>query len=82
MVDSSSPYLRKDEVQWAIFSLKVSKAPRVDMITAEEIVAAGEKREYILFALCSMIWQEKRIPEEWKKSIIVSIFKKERQSYI
>lgn len=75
-MDADSPALMKDEVRWAISSLKRDKAPGVDMVTAEEIMAAGEDGVDIMFALCNKIWAEERIPEEWKQSIIVPIFKK------
>jgi len=74
--DADSPAITKDEVRWAISCLKRDKAPGVDMVTAEEIIAAGEDGVDVMFVLCSKIWTEERIPEEWKQSIIVPIFKK------
>ena len=47
----------------------------MDSITAEEIAAAGEEGVDIMFALCSKIWKEERVPDEWKHSIIVPIHK-------
>ncbi len=75
-LENDSPSLSKDEVRWAISCLKSGKAPGVDKITAEEIAAAGEEGVDIMFALCSKIWREERVPEEWKHSIIVPIHKK------
>src|SRR5664279_4512148 len=75
-VDVDSPALTKEEVRWAISCLKKDKAPGVDAITTEEIVAAGEAGVDIMFDLCGKIWTEEKIPEEWKQSIIVPIFKK------
>ena len=63
-VDTGSPALPKDEVRWAISCLKKETAPGVDMVTAEEIVAAGEEGVDIMFILCRKIWEEERIPEE------------------
>jgi Reverse transcriptase (RNA-dependent DNA polymerase) len=63
-------------VRWAISCLKRGKASEVDMVTAKEIIATGENGVDVMFALCSKIWTEERIPEEWKQSIIVPIYKK------
>jgi len=46
------------------------------MVSAEEIIAAGEDGVDIMFALCNKIWTEERIPDEWKHSVIVPIHKK------
>ena len=43
---------------------------------AEEIVAAGEVGIDVMFELCSKIWNEEKIPDEWKHSVIVPIYKK------
>ena len=74
--DSCPLTITKDEVRRAISCLKRDKAPGVDMVTAEEIIATGEDGVDVMFALCCKIWTEERIPEEWKQSIIVPIYKK------
>jgi Reverse transcriptase (RNA-dependent DNA polymerase) len=68
--------LTKDEVRWAISCLKQGRAPGIDLVTAEEILAAGVVGVDIMFALCSKIWAEEKIPDEWKHSVIVPIYKK------
>ena len=74
--ESDSPEVTRDEVRWAISKLKSGKAPGIDMITAEEIVAAGEMGETVFFELCRKIWVEEQLPEEWKRSVIIPIHKK------
>jgi len=74
--DSDSAVLIRDEVRWAISCLKQGKAPGVDLVTAEEIMATGEAGIDIMFELCSKIWKEEKIPDEWKHSVIVPIYKK------
>ena len=68
--------LSRDELADAIRRLKSGKAPGIDMISAEEIVAAGEKGTDALFSLCQKIWQEERFPDDWKHSVIIPIHKK------
>ena len=53
-----------------------------DIITAEEIVVAGEEGVDKIFALglCSKTWKEEQIPDEWAIFSIVPIFKKRQAS--
>jgi len=57
------------EVELAIDKLKSHKSPGIDQIPAELIKAGGVEQ----FAYS--IWK-KKLPEEWKESIIVPIHKK------
>ena len=59
-----------------VMHLKNGKAPGVDMISAEEIVASGKEGEQALFSLCRRIWQKEEFPDEWKQSVILPIYKK------
>ena len=56
-----SQTLSKDEVLFATSHLKADKAPGVDMVVAEKIVATGEVGVDVMFALCSKIWEEEGI---------------------
>ena len=64
------------EVQTAINSLKRNKSPGSDGITAEMVQAGGEPLSQQIHKLCNKAWHEGTIPEEWGKSILVSIPKK------
>ena len=74
--EDGSPEITRDEIRWAISNLKSGKAPGVDMISAEEIFAAGETGEMAFFELCRKIWVDEQLPEEWKRSVIIPIHKK------
>ena len=76
LTEDSTPVLSRDELADAIRCLKSGKAPGIDMISAEEIVAAGEKGTDALFSLCQKFWQEERFPDDWKHSVIIPIHKK------
>ncbi|CAF2067958.1 unnamed protein product [Rotaria magnacalcarata] len=64
------------EVEEAIRTLKSKKSPGSDGITAEMIQAGGEQLTHKIHSLCSKVWHEGVIPEEWGKSILIPIPKK------
>ena len=64
------------EVKEAIKKLKSHKSPGIDQIPAELIRAGGGKLRCAIHKLISSIWNKEELPEEWKESIIVPIYKK------
>ena len=64
------------EVELAIEKLKRHKSPGVDQIPAELIKAGGRTICYEIHKLIFYILNKEELPEEWKESIIVSIYKK------
>jgi hypothetical protein len=65
-----------EEVEAATKRLKKHKSPGSDGITGEMIQAGGEKLAAEIHVICNEIWKQKRIPEEWAKSVIITIPKK------
>ena len=75
--DGNEPDITMQEVEMAIKLLKPDKAAGIDDISAEEIKAACEDRGLkMMHSLCKTIWETEVIPEDWKKAVIVPIFKK------
>ena len=71
------PPILLDEVQNAIGRLKNRKAPGVDNITAEELQAGTQiLGADILHKLFQDVWDAEEFPPDWRKAIIVPIFKK------
>ena len=71
------PDITMDEVQAAIRRLKTNKAPGIDHITVEELDEATKGTGLqVIHRLCELMWQEEKIPDDWKHSIIVPIHKK------
>jgi len=64
------------EVELAIEKLKSHKLPGIDQIPAELIKAGGRTICYEIHKLIISIWNKKELPEEWKESIILPIYKK------
>ena len=64
------------EFELAIEKLKTHKSPRLDQIPSELIKAGGRKIRSEIHKLIISIWNEEELPEEWKESIVVPIYKK------
>jgi len=64
------------EVELANEKLKSHKSPGTDQIPAELIKAGGKTICCEIHKLIISIWNKEELPEEWKESIIVPIYKK------
>ena len=69
------------EINNAIKKLKNGKAAGCDNIPPEAIKAGGETSEEVLVDLCKRIWSEEKVPEEWKKGLLIKLPKKGDLSY-
>jgi hypothetical protein len=56
--------------------LKRNKSPGIDQIPAELIQAGGETLRFEIHKLNNFIWNKEELPEKWKESIIVPIYRK------
>ena len=70
------PPVSKDEVLGAIKQLKSHKAPGVDGIHAEILKAGGDPMATMIHRLIEKIWEKEQVPEDWRKAVIVPLFKK------
>ncbi|XP_054287945.1 uncharacterized protein LOC129003672 [Macrosteles quadrilineatus] len=66
----------KEEVQYAIKSLKNDKAPERDEITADIIKRGGNIIVEKLWNLITKIWEQEEMPMEWQEAVIIPIHKK------
>ena len=64
------------ELELAIGKLKNHKSPGTDQIPAEFIKAGGRTICSVIHRLIISVWNKEELPEEWKESIIVPIYKK------
>ena len=69
------------EIKNAIKKLKNGKAAGCDNIPPKAIKAGGETSEEVLLDLCNRIWGEEKVPEEWKKGLLIKLPKKGDLSY-
>jgi hypothetical protein len=64
------------QVEIAIGKLKSYKSPGTDQSLVELIKAGGEILYSEIHRLICCIWNEEELPQQWKESIIVPIYKK------
>jgi hypothetical protein len=64
------------EVEIAIGKLKSYKSPGTDQIRAELIKAGCETLYSEIHRLVCSIWNKEELPQQWKESIIIPIYKK------
>jgi len=74
-VESLVPEPSVFEVELAIGKLKNHKSPGTDQIPAELIKAGGRTICCGIHKLVISIWNKEELPEEWKESVIVPIYK-------
>ena len=69
------------EIKNAIKKLKNGKAAGCDNIPPEAIKAGEDTSEEVLLDLCNRIWSEEKMPEGWKKGLLIKLPKKGDLSY-
>jgi len=67
------------EIEAAINKLKKNKSTGTDQITAEMLQAGGKQPIHKIFELCNRAWDEEKIAEEWRRSVLTPIPKKRPQ---
>ena len=64
------------EVELDIEKLKSHKSPGIDQMPAELVKPGGRTIHHEIHKLIVSIWNKEELPEEWKESINVPIYKK------
>ncbi len=59
----------------AIRKLKLGKAPGSDGITAEMLKYGGEIVVDWMVWICNLVWEQSKVPKDWRKAIIVLLNK-------
>ncbi|KAK3508911.1 hypothetical protein QTP70_013722 [Hemibagrus guttatus] len=74
-VEQKVDKIRKDEVRKALKRMKSGKAVGPDDIPVEVWKCLGEAAVEFLASLFSRVLESERMPEEWRRSVLVPIFK-------
>jgi len=64
------------EVEMNIEKIKRHKLPGFDQIPADLIKAEGRKIRYEIHKFINSVWNKEVLPEDWKGSVIVPLYKK------
>jgi hypothetical protein len=63
-------------VKMAVEKLKIHKSAIIDQISVELIKAGGRTIRFEILQLINSFWNEVELCEQWKESVIISIYKK------
>ena len=64
------------EVQWALGSITTNKASGGDGIPMELFQILKDDTVKVLHSVCQQIWETQQWPQDWKRSVFISIPKK------
>ena len=70
------PDILQCEVKWALDSIAVNKASRVDRIPVELFQILEDDVVKVLHSICQQIWKTQKWPQDWKRSVFILIPKK------
>ena len=71
-----APEVTREEVEKAVGKLKNGNASGNDNITAELLKNGGEAVVDWVTELVQEVWRTRQVPQEWKNSTLVPLFKK------
>ena len=64
-----------DEVNEAIDSLKVGKAPGKDGITSEMLKYGGEAVRFLVWEIIGDFWEDESVHQDWRDAIMIVLYK-------
>jgi hypothetical protein len=67
-------------VEIVIGKLRWYKSPGTDQIPAELIKAGGETLRIETHRLICCVWNREELPQQWKESIVVPIYRKGKEN--
>ena len=70
------PDILECEVKWALGSITTNKASGSDGIPAELLQILKNDAVKVLHSICQQIWKTQQWPQDWKRSVFISIPKK------
>ena len=70
------PNILECEVKWALESITTNKASGSDGIPVELFQLLKDDAVKVLQSICQQIWKTQQWPQDWKKSVFISIPKK------
>ena len=71
------PDILECEVKWALESITMNKASGDDGIPVEVFQILKDDAVKVLHSICQQIWKTQQWPQDWKKSVLIPIPKKD-----
>ena len=76
MITHLEPDILECEAKWALESITMNKASGGDGIPVELFQILKDDDVKVLHSICQQIWKSQQWPEDWKRSVLISILKK------
>ena len=76
MITHLEPDIPEFEVKWALESITMNKASGSDGIPVELFQILKDDAVKVLHSICQQIWKSQQWPQDWKRSVFISIPKK------
>ena len=73
VITHPEPGILQCEVKWALGSISTNKASRGDIILAELFQILKDDAVKLLHSICQQIWKTQQWPQDWKRSVFISI---------
>ena len=70
------PDILECKVKWVLGSITTNKASGDDGITIELFQILKDEAVKVLYSICQQIWKTQQWPQDWTKSVFISIPKK------
>ena len=70
------PDILECEVKWALGSITMNKTSGGDAIPVELFQILKDDAVKVLHSICQQIWKTQQWPQDWKRSVFISIPKK------
>ena len=76
MITHLEPNILKCEVKWALGSITINKASGGDGNPVELFQILKDEAVKLMHSVCQQIWKIQQWPQDWKRSVFISIPKK------
>ena len=76
MITHLEPDILECEVKWVLESITTNKASGGDGILAELFQILKDDAVIVLHSICQQIWKTQQRPQDWKRSVFISIQRK------
>ena len=76
MITHLEPDILESEVKWSLGRITRNKASGGDEIPVELFQILKDDAVKVLHLICQQIWKAQQCPQDWKRSVFISIPKK------